>query len=625
MNIYLKCTIKIIILLLITITLLLNASCNHLKHYKDSILFKQQNTQISKQAKKYLHMANTTNNIIEKNKLLLLSTELFIDINESELAQNNLNQLNINYFNSEQYMLWKILLAKISILNKDMNNAKNLISYISSFPKLNKNIYKKLHLLKVKIFEQSGELLEAIQEQIFLEKFLSTEQELIENRKSIWEKLQQLSLNFLNTSNQNNFTYPMQGWLSIAYIIKKYDAEPKELSNEIEEWQKNFPNHPANSILNFNTINSHHYHSNNNDNTAVVNAFNDIEKIALLVPLSGPYKKSGIAIKNGFLLASYNKKNYKPSIIIIDTHQQSMVNLYKKCLQEQVKLIVGPLLKEDIDHLIKLNKITIPIIALNTIENLNYNLLYQISLSPELEGKAIVYKAKENAHKNAILIIENNQLYKRIGKTIVNNWELMGKNILDILKFNNQVDLNKNLKILLGIEASNERAANLTKLGINFNFEPTRRQDIDCIFLITNAKNARQIKPLLNFYYANKIAVYANSNIYTGIPNQSLDRDLDGIQFCDMPWMLDPDIINANIHQTAKNLWKESFVMFPRLYGLGIDAYQLYNKIPILLSMPEVGIPGVTGILKMHNNIIVRTLMWGTFENGLPIVINQKN
>ena len=47
---------------------------------------------------------------------------------------------------------------------------------------------------------------------------------------------------------------------------------------------------------------------------------------------------------------------------------------------------------------------------------------------------------------------------------------------------------------------------------------------------------------------------------------------------------------------------------------------------PQLLYMPEVGISGMTGILKIdQNNIIYRKLMWGTFENGLAIVLNQKN
>jgi outer membrane PBP1 activator LpoA protein len=90
--------------------------------------------------------------------------------------------------------------------------------------------------------------------------------------------------------------------------------------------------------------------------------------------------------------------------------------------------------------------------------------------------------------------------------------------------------------------------------------------------------------------------------------------------------MLDGTIANHSIYQAVKNLWKENFSQYSRLYALGIDAYKLSNQMPQLLYMPEVGISGMTGILKIdHNNIIYRKLMWGTFENGLAVVLNQKN
>ena len=89
--------------------------------------------------------------------------------------------------------------------------------------------------------------------------------------------------------------------------------------------------------------------------------------------------------------------------------------------------------------------------------------------------------------------------------------------------------------------------------------------------------------------------------------------------------MLDSSIASRSIYQSIKNLWKENFAQYSRLYALGIDAYKLSIQMPQLLTMPEVGISGMTGMLKINNNIISRKLMWGTFENGLAIVLNQKN
>ena len=208
---------------------------------------------------------------------------------------------------------------------------------------------------------------------------------------------------------------------------------------------------------------------------------------------------------------------------------------------------------------------------------------------------------------------------------IIKNWQVLGGNIINVIQINNKIDLTSLLKEALGIEDSEYRAQELKSLGIKFNFEPRRRQDIDCIFLITNAEHARQIKPLLNFYYAGQIPIYAASGIYSGIKS-ALDRDLDNIKFCDMPWMLDNSIHNRLIYQSIRTLWSKDFAPYARLYALGIDAYKLSNQIQQLVNMPEVGMSGMTGMLKINeNNIIARQLMWGTFEKGAAIILNQKN
>src|SRR5205823_5983563 len=70
-----------------------------------------------------------------------------------------------------------------------------------------------------------------------------------------------------------------------------------------------------------------------------------------------------------------------------------------------------------------------------------------------------------------------------------------------------------------------------------------RRQDADMIFMIAPPEYARQIKPLLNYYYAGNLPIYATSHVYQGIPNAALDNDLNGIQFCDMPWTINQGLL----------------------------------------------------------------------------------
>ena len=587
---------------------------------------------LTEESQKYLKIAENSKNPVEKNNLYLLSAELLISANNVLEAETTLNEVNTAILTPSQHAIWQILLAKINLLQTNIVQAKTLLANIGTYQNLDNDVYKKLYTTKAEIFIQTGEILEAVQDQVNLEKFLTTEQEIAINHKNIWDNLQQLTPNFLRLANQGNFSQTMQGWLTIAYITKQYDADQSELSKALQIWQKSFPNHPANTVLDLSSKqNLITENSLNNDlnREAMQKKLTKLNKIALLLPLSGPYKKSALAIKNGFLAASYNKKSdtKKPEIIVLDTNEQSIVNVYKQAITSGADFIVGPLIKEDLERLAKFTKISTPVLALNTLpeHNLHTNLLFQFGLPPEVESRAIVDKARDNHHKNALFIVQNNDLGKRMLHSISNDWQAIGGRIVNVINFNSTTDLNKILQTTLGIEDSNNRAKDLTSLGIKFNFEPRRRQDLDCIFLVTNATNARQIKPLLNFYYAGRIPVYATSNIYTGTPNPSLDRDLDGIQFCDIPWMLDSSIASRSIYQSIKNLWKENFAQYSRLYALGIDAYKLSIQMPQLLTMPEVGISGMTGMLKINNNIISRKLMWGTFENGLAIVLNQKN
>ena len=79
-------------------------------------------------------------------------------------------------------------------------------------------------------------------------------------------------------------------------------------------------------------------------------------------------------------------------------------------------------------------------------------------------------------------------------------------------------------------------------LDTNFNFVPHIRDDIDFIFSIGTSDDLKQIKPKLDFYYAENIPVFSTSHIFNGITNSQKDKDLDGIIFCDIPWLFDKKI-----------------------------------------------------------------------------------
>jgi uncharacterized protein len=147
-------------------------------------------------------------------------------------------------------------------------------------------------------------------------------------------------------------------------------------------------------------------------------------------------------------------------------------------------------------------------------------------------------------------------------------------------------------------------------LHINTNSKNTaateRRRDVDVIFLLAPPHYARSIVPLLNFYYASDIPIYATSAIYSGVPAPQKDADLNGVRFCDIPWLL-----NASDHHLSKSN------RYNRLYAVGQDAYLIGTELARLQQLPYFPLYGSTGILTVkRNQQIYRYLPWTTMHDG---------
>jgi hypothetical protein len=144
--------------------------------------------------------------------------------------------------------------------------------------------------------------------------------------------------------------------------------------------------------------------------------------------------------------------------------------------------------------------------------------------------------------------------------------------------------------------------------------QPTRRQDIDFIFLAATPQLAQQIKPTLVYQYAGDIPVYATSQLFTNSGDQAQYKDLEGIQFCETPWLLN---INDPLHQQVTTQWPQASGSLGRLYAMGIDAYRLAPRLTQLKALPDTRLDGQSGSLSLgQSQRIERQLPWAKFVNG---------
>jgi outer membrane PBP1 activator LpoA protein len=335
--------------------------------------------------------------------------------------------------------------------------------------------------------------------------------------------------------------------------------------------------------------------SNNSSNISLTN--NSGQPVVLLLPLQGNLASAGQAVKAGFLAA--NQNNNIP-VQTIDTSQYPSINAaYAVAQQKNPSFIVGPLSKSDVQQLQQQN-LSVPTLALNYADETSQlpSNLYEFGLSPLDEARQTADRAAQDNHRAALVIYPNSNWGKSVANALEAEWQQQNGTIVDSTALSsNDSDLNNEISTLLQADPKHQ----------------AHRQDMDVIFLIASPSQARVIKPLFKYYFAGDVPVYSTSMIYAGGSQPALNNDLNGIKFCDMPWLIDN---SSSIAQQRNQVAQSYNATQLRLYAFGMDAYLLTQELNKLGSSPSQGISGATGQLYVNQQRIHRQLQWAQFQNG---------
>ncbi len=559
---------------------------------------------------------------IEKQTILLKNTETLIDNHEFTAALDILDKINIKNLTSKQIAKYQMLRANLFFKDVDVDTETEISTETSIETATNIDTTPFAHNSS-----STTEQPDNYQEALPADDTLNFSSKNRINNQNIWQKLVTQNIHNLDAiSNdlQNDSLKPrtkkilgsnkefLAGWLELAAITKK----TSELSNDdfyqsIINWQKKFTAHPAASYIT---------PRGSNINTVSTN------KIVILLPISGSLAKTAEAIKDGIITAHFeNTSFYKPELVFMNASSKpdSIIQEYNAALKLNPDIIIGPLSKESVEILSNQINLNSPaIIALNyTSDNQpTSNNFYQFGLSAEDEAEQAATKAWNDGARNALILVDDNQWGTRVSNVYRNSFTQSGGSITKIVKIRSNDNLKRLINTVIATEQSQYRKNALeVVLNQKINFQPRHRKDFDHIFIATSPTIAKQIKPILKFYYADYIPVFATSNIYNYISDPSRTiNDLEGIQFCDIPWIVNQD--NINFNKTISELKKvkaKDFDTSIRLYALGMDAYALSYNLNKLNYAPEIGLSSNTGHLyKDSNNKIHRLLSWVTIENG---------
>ena len=491
----------------------------------------------------------------------------------------------------------------------------NLLSELSE-----KNIPMNFKISFYEIFAKAnfayGNYLKAATEQLKLAKYLNSPQMIDDNTRTIWKIFESIPKSELEDFR---FAAPdeLTSWFELAVINESYKYQPKKLEDAINGWAQRYQNHYAHTLITKELI----------DKSALL--AQRPSKIGLLLPMKGKYKKSAIAVRDGFLAAWYLDKKEKANIQIYDANSLNIVDAYQQAIKDGVEYIVGPLEKEAIDQLHDNIDTPVKILALNRRdqkkENNNNENLIQFGLSPEDEAMQIAEIAMSDGHKNVLVLASETSLGNRLAETFKEHWIKLGGEISGQTNYIvNTTDFSSPVKELLNIDKSERRAKDLrNKLNIKIHNVERRREDVDFIFTTAVPNDARQLIPQIRFHHADNLPIYSTSNIYTGIIDSAKDIDLNDVIFIDMPWILDSERQLSIIQVVLNRNWSQEKSKYRRLYALGVDAYNLIPDINRLTQEENSVMLGETGNLTIDStNIVRRNLRKARFVEGKPLLTN---
>ncbi len=257
-----------------------------------------------------------------------------------------------------------------------------------------------------------------------------------------------------------------------------------------------------------------------------------------MLPLNSPtYGRAADAVSAGFVAAA---QAAGVRYVIIAHGDGEVLAAIARARESGARLIVGPLLRDDL-RTVATAHLDLPwVIALNQIDDdtpLPAH-VYTLALAIESEGLQIARRAREDGAKTVAVVGPDSALQKRFATAFIDEWIRRGGGPPLTLRFDRAPDMLALLHREIG------------------------RTPVDAVVLALDAPDAALVKP-----YLGAIATYASSQVNDRQPREVL-RDLDDVRFVDIPWLADPDA------PAFAKLPRPEYpnAALDRLYALGIDA-----------------------------------------------------
>lgn len=343
------------------------------------------------------------------------------------------------------------------------------------------------------------------------------------------------------------------------------------------------------------------------------------QRIALLLPSAGSLAAVAQPVRDGFFAAHFADTNAQRAPITVydtGTTPADAVAAYLKAVAAGADRIVGPLAREDVSAVFAQGNLPVPVLALNLPDGAQSPPpgSAAFGLSPDAEAAQAAEHMLQQGITRAVVIVSAEDWAERASLAFRAQFESHNGQILSEGRIKaGEVNVADMLRQVMGGIVPTRLAP--AQPGAVATVVSTTPPDIG-LFISLRPQQARLLMPQLKLAGYTQVPVFATSHIFSGDYKPGLDRDLDGVQFCDAPWLFDATL-GLPRHDDIVQALDSARGAGGRLFAMGMDAYNLIPYMDWLGQHPDSYLPGATGQLAEDRlGRIQRLLTWARFDNG---------
>ncbi|EMG7926288.1 penicillin-binding protein activator [Enterobacter hormaechei] len=312
---------------------------------------------------------------------------------------------------------------------------------------------------------------------------------------------------------------------------------------------------------------------------------------------------------------------------IYDTSAQPLDQVLAQVQQDGASIVVGPLLKNNVEALMKSNT-TLNVLALNQPEQVQnrVNICY-FALSPEDEARDAARHIHKQGKQAPLLLIPRSTLGDRVANAFAQEWQTLGGGVVLQQKFGSASELRAGVNGGAGIalngspvSASLPQQQSVTIGGLTIPAPPTDAQisgggKVDSAYIVATPEEIAFIKPMIAMRNGSQsgATLYASSRSAQGTAGPDFRLEMEGLQYSEIPMLAGS---NPQLMQQALGAVRNDYSL-ARLYAMGVDAWALANHFTQMRQVPGFELNGNTGDLTADQDCVInRKLSWLKYQQG---------